>query len=82
MWIDEHRSSYEKLRDTNPLDAKSELGYLKDSTEQAALHVQRLSELLVSGYKVDDEKCLPKDFLASPWLCWVDTLLQQRFKPH
>jgi hypothetical protein len=78
LWIDEHRSSFEKIRDTDPAAAKSELGYLKDSTEQLVLHVERLTELLLAGHTIDAKKRLPKDFLLEPWLRWVKIVQEER----
>src|SRR5262249_22764744 len=60
VWIDEHRASFEKDRETNPQSANSELRNLKDSTEQAAVYLQRLTELLLAGYTTDPQKVLPK----------------------
>lgn len=50
QWIDEHRGSFEKERDTAPTCAENELRYLRYSTDQAALHLDRLMELLLAGY--------------------------------
>jgi hypothetical protein len=77
MWIDEHRASFEKLRSTNPSDAEAELAYLKHSTYDAILHVHRLTELLIAGYKLGSDKRLPKGLLSEPWLRCVEILLKE-----
>jgi hypothetical protein len=60
FWIDEHRSSFEANRTTDPENAESGLHNLRDSTEQAMVHLQRLTELLLAGYTIDPNKRLPK----------------------
>jgi hypothetical protein len=60
VWIEEHRASFEKCRDTDPASAERELRYLEDSTDQALTHLQRLKELLLTGYSIDPNKRLPK----------------------
>jgi len=64
-WIDEHRASFEKERHTDPKSADAELRDLKDSTEQAVLHLQRLTELLLAGYTFDPNKATPKGLSTS-----------------
>lgn len=65
VWIEEHRAHYEKCRESDPESAKSELVNLKDSTDQAVKHFQRLKELLLAGYTIDPNKRLPQG-LGSP----------------
>ena len=79
MWIEEHRSSFEKDRSSNPESAESELGYMKGSAEQAVLHLQRLTELLLAGYTIDPNKTLPKGLCAPPWDRYVEILLREHF---
>jgi hypothetical protein len=71
MWIEEHRGSFEKLRDTDPESADAELRNLQDSTEQAVLHLQQLTELLIAGYTIDPAKSPPKGFCCDSWVRWV-----------
>jgi hypothetical protein len=78
IWIDEHRASFEKERDTDPQSANAELRNLQDSTEQAVLHLQRLTELLLAGYTVDPDKELPKGLCEQAWVRWVQLLRQKR----
>jgi hypothetical protein len=78
MWIDEHRASFEKERDTNPWSADPELRNLQDSTEQAVLYLQRLTELLFAGYTIDPDKISPKGLGNEVWVRWVQILLQNR----
>src|SRR3954452_9775666 len=68
MWIDEYRSSFENLRSNEPGSAEMELGNLKNSTEQAVLHLQRLTELLLAGYSIDSNKRLPEGMCNEVWL--------------
>lgn len=63
LWIDEHGSSFKQLRHIDPISAESELAYLRDSTEQALTHLQRLMELLLAGYTIDPNKRLPKELV-------------------
>jgi hypothetical protein len=77
-WIDEHRASFEKERDTDPQSADAELRNLQDSTEQAVLHLQRLTELLLAGYTIDPDKVSPKGLCNESWVRWVQLLLQER----
>jgi hypothetical protein len=78
VWIDEHRRSFEKDRDTDPQSADSELRNLQDSTEQAVLHLQRLTELLLAGYTIDPNKVSPKGLCNQVWVRWVQFLLHDR----
>ena len=78
MWIDEHQRSFEKERDTDPLSAASELNNLRDSTEQAVLHLQRLTELLLAGYTIDPDKVPPMGLCNEAWTRWVQLLLHDR----
>ena len=68
LWIDEHRSSFEKVRNSDPASAETELRYVEDSTKQALSHLQRLIELLLAGYTVDPNKLLPKGLSQREWL--------------
>ena len=77
-WIEEHRGSFEKERDTDPESAAAELRHLQDSTEQAVLHLQRLTELLLAGYTIDPAKTLPRGFCSATWLRKVQILLRER----
>ena len=78
VWIDEHRRSFEKDRDADPQSAGSELRNLQDSTEQAVLHLQRLTELLLAGYTTDPNKASPKGLCNEVWGRWVQFLLHAR----
>ena len=77
-WIEEHRGSFEKERDTDPESAAAELRHLQDSTEQAVLHLHRLMELLLAGYGIDAGKALPRGFCNEHWLRKVLILLRER----
>jgi len=68
LWIDEHRSSFEKSRHTDPTGAENELGCLRRSTEEALAHLHGLTELLQAGYTIDPNKRLPKSLLPADWL--------------
>jgi hypothetical protein len=59
LWIEEHRASFENLRQDDASGAETELAYLKDSTLQGLKHLQRLSELLMAGHAIDAKKRLP-----------------------
>lgn len=77
LWMEEHRSSFEELRNSDKEDAESELRNLKNATEQAALYLQRLTELLLAGGTIDPGKRLPKDLGGEVWLRFVQTLLRE-----
>ncbi|HEY7424736.1 MAG TPA: hypothetical protein VH682_10950 [Gemmataceae bacterium] len=77
IWMDEHRSSFEALRNSNTEDAQAELHNLKDATEQAILCLQRLTELLLAGYAIDPNKRLPKGLCGEVWLRFVQALQQE-----
>ena len=66
VWIEEHRAAFEKYRCTDQELAESELSNLRDSTLQAMVYLQRLSELLLAGYTIDPDKRLP-DSLCRGW---------------
>ncbi len=74
IWVEEHRASFEKLRQTDPEGAAAELNNLKDATEQAVLYLQRLTELLLSGQSIDTHKRLPKGLCSDVWVRFVETL--------
>jgi hypothetical protein len=79
VWIDEHRSSFEMLRNSEPDRAETELVYLKDSIEQALSHLQRLLELLMAGHTIDPNKRLPKWLSQPDWLrAYLDRLREGR----
>lgn len=78
IWIDEHRASFEKLRHTDPESADAELRNLQDSTEQAVLHLQRLTELVLAGYTFDPKKVLPKGLCNTVWVRWLQWLRQEK----
>lgn len=66
-WIDEHRASFEKARDSNPAEAEKELEYLAASTREALRYFLRLSELLLAGHSIDPTKRLPRGLLTPQW---------------
>lgn len=78
IWIDEHRGSFEKERDSDLQSANAELRNLQDSTEQAVVHLQRLTELLLAGYSINSDKELPKGLCGQVWSRWVQILRQER----
>lgn len=67
FWCDEHRASYEKVRNESPDEADNEMACLKQAIEGAILHLQRLTELILAGYGVDSEKHLPKNLCGEGW---------------
>jgi hypothetical protein len=66
VWIDEHRATFEKARDTDKEFAEAELSNLRDSISQGMVYLQRLSELLLAGYTIDPSKRLPES-LRREW---------------
>jgi hypothetical protein len=74
VWIEEHRATFEKYRSTDPEFAESELRNLRDSTLQAMVHLQRLSELLLAGYTIDPDKRLPESLRRGWFSSFVDGL--------
>src|SRR5262249_44944163 len=79
IWIDEHRSSFEQLRHSDP-GAENELDCLKNASKQAVLHLQRLTELLLAGYAIDPHKHLPKELCGEVWLRLVQVIRQEHSK--
>ena len=77
-WIDEHRASFEKVRETDREGAEAELRHLEDSTDQAVVHLQRLTELILAGFTIDRTKPMPRDFCDETWDRWVAILRRQR----
>jgi hypothetical protein len=77
IWIDEHRASFEKERATDPQGAEAELRNLQDSTEQAVLHLQRLTELVLAGYTIDPDKKSPNGLCNPVWARWVRLLVER-----
>jgi hypothetical protein len=78
IWIEEHRASYEKVRNENPNDADNEMNCLKDAIEQAIMHLQRLTELILAGHGLDSKKNLPKGLCDKVWSRTVDYFSRQR----
>jgi hypothetical protein len=74
IWIDEHRSSFEKHRVNDPINADNELHCLKDATYQAILRLQRLTELILAGHGIDPKKAVPTDILNVVWVRAVDAI--------
>ncbi len=74
-WIEEHRASFEKLRESDPVEAEKELHYLADTTKQARDHFVHLAELLLAGYIFDPSKHLPKGLFQPAWYAWVQSFL-------
>ena len=77
LWIEEHRSGFEQLHGAEPINAEKELYYLKNSTEQAVMYLQRLTDLLLAGYTIDPKKQLPKGLDSKAWQYMVSFCLQQ-----
>jgi hypothetical protein len=65
FWIEEHRSSFEHLRNSDPANAERELDNLRDATKQAVVGLHRFIELYLAGYSIDPNKRLPRDFQSS-----------------
>jgi len=80
IWSEEHRASYEKARDGKKGDADNEMSCLQDAIEQAILHLQRLTELVLAGRGVDSNKSLPKNLCGEVWNRAVDSIAQQRLR--
>jgi len=67
IWIDQYRLNLEYLRATDTASTEKEWGYLRDTTEEALRHLQRLTELLLAGYSVDRSKQIPKAIQHFNW---------------
>jgi hypothetical protein len=78
IWIGEHRSSYEKHRNVDSVNAENEMSCLKDAIEQAIVHLQRLTELILAGYGIDSTKVLPKDICSVVWSRAVESIAKRR----
>ncbi len=74
VWIDEHRSSFERHRNDNPLESANELSCLKDATYQAILRLQRLTELILAGYGIDQNMKISKDLCNVVWVRAVEAI--------
>ncbi len=74
VWIEEHRAAFEEYRCTDKEFAESELSNLRDSTLQGMVHLQRLSELLLAGYKIDPDKRLPESLCRGWFSSFVNNL--------
>ena len=59
-WIEEHRTSFEAARVSDPETAERELEKLAHSTEAARRYMTRLAELVLAGYTIDSSKRLPR----------------------
>jgi hypothetical protein len=81
IWVDEHRSSFEKLRISDAASAANELACLKNSADQAVLHLHRLTELLLAGYAIDPNKRLPKSLCSEVWLRFAE-ICEQSTRPN
>lgn len=79
MWIDEHHRSFEMLHQSDPRRAESELGFLRNSMEQAILHVQRLSELIDAGGNLKHSTEQPEHIPADVWERLVKLVQQKHF---
>ncbi|SRR5258708_7644209 len=78
VWIDEHLSSFEKLRESDVEEANRELGNLRDAAEQAILYMNRLSELVLSGSQINPSKRMPRDLSSPGWIRLVDYIRRKR----
>jgi hypothetical protein len=76
-WIEEHRASFEKYRQTDPSAAQKELFSLAHSTKEALRHFLRLTELLLAGYTFDPSKRLPNGLCDLKWLDRIQRSLDQ-----
>jgi hypothetical protein len=74
-WIEEHRTSFEKVRTSDPVEAEKELADLADSTKEATRYFVRLGELLLSGYTFDPTKRLPNGLFEAQWLLRAQRLI-------
>jgi hypothetical protein len=72
VWIDEHRATFEKARDTDRELAEAELSNLRDSTRQGMIYLQRLSELLLAGHAIDPGRRLPESLRRGWFSSCVD----------
>ena len=77
VWIEEHRASFEALRGDDPKEAEKELKYLRNVAFQAIKYMNRLSELVLSGYQIDPNKRLPKDLIAGHFQEWCNRLAEK-----
>lgn len=73
-WIAEHHASSEMLRESDPVEAKRERYYLEDSIRQAAVHLQRLTELLLAGYTINPNLRLPRQLEGDGFRRWVERM--------
>jgi len=78
IWIHEHYSSFEQLRNTDPANAEQELRWLKGCADDAVREAQRLTDLLLAGCAVDLQKQLPKGLNGKSWLSLVEGCQRRR----
>jgi hypothetical protein len=77
FWIQEYLASFEKSCGSDAETAESELSNLRIATRDAIIHLQRLSELILSGYSFDKKKRLPESLLRKSF-----SLFAERFLAH
>jgi len=78
IWSEEHRASYEKARQSKPEDADNEMNCLKDAIWQAIKHLQRLTELVLTGQCIDPKKKMPKGMYSEVWNRTVESIRHQQ----
>jgi hypothetical protein len=61
-WVEEHLCSYLQFQNSASPEAQSELHNLKDALSQSRVHLQRASELVLSGYTIDCNKEIPSRY--------------------
>src|SRR5260221_263831 len=62
IWIDEHLTSFRAERYSDPNNAENELKYAELCTTDARTSMQRVLELVLSGYTIDLAKRFPREF--------------------
>jgi hypothetical protein len=77
IWSDEHLTSFDRLRQSDPDTAERELGFLKNSIEQTILHFQQLSEFLADGYTLDSDKQKRKELFGEVWMRLVEAIRKE-----
>jgi hypothetical protein len=78
LWIGEHQATFEANRTIDPNAADEELRNLADTTEQAAIHLYRLKELLLAGYCIDPNKRMPRGLEDSFFDKVVEGIIERR----
>ena len=67
IWSEAHSASYMNARNIDIDNAKNKMSCLRDAIYNAVLHLNRLTELIISGQGIDRSKKIPRGLSGEVW---------------